>query len=154
MGGTAWTEVEDLKTAGPDDKVFQVDYKTGAIHFGDGVNGAVPGSGQQIRAGYSVDRDGFAAVSQAMRSTMDQINEYNSANGLEEKELYVYSSYETVNFVNTMHEDGYDALYDGLTIHPYSGHRPAEAVQRSQKRHSIITPCSKVIIRLRKWQTM
>ena len=121
VGGTAWTEVEDLKTAGPDDKVFQVDYKTGAIHFGDGVNGAVPGSGQQIRAGYSVERDGFAAVSQAMRSTMDQINEYNSANGLEEKELYVYSSYETVNFVNTMHEDGYDALYDGLTIHPYSG---------------------------------
>ena len=121
VGGTAWTEVEDLKTAGPDDKVFQVDYKTGAIHFGNGVNGAVPGSGQQIRAGYSVERDGFAAVSQAMRSTMDQINEYNSANGLEEKELYVYSSYETVNFVNTMHEDGYDALYDGLTIHPYSG---------------------------------
>ena len=33
---------------------------------------------------------------------MDQINEYNSANGLEEKELYVYSSYETVNFVNTI----------------------------------------------------
>lgn len=121
VGGTTWTEVEDLEAAGPDDTVFQVDYKTGAIHFGDGVHGAVPGTGQQIRAGYSVERDGFAAISEAMRSTIDQINEYNSANGLNEKEIYIYSSYETVNFVNTMHQDGYDDLYDGLTIHPYSG---------------------------------
>lgn len=121
VGGTAWTEVQDLATADADDTVFEVDYKTGAIHFGDGVNGAIPTSGQQIRASYSVERDGFVAISEAMRDTIDQINEYNSANGLEEKEIHIYSSYETESFVNKMHQDGNDALYDGLTIHPYSG---------------------------------
>ena len=121
VGGAEWTETTDLSSAGADDQVYTVDYKTGAIHFGDGTHGAVPASGSQIRADYSVDRDGFVQISQAMRDTIDQINEYNSANGLEEKEIYIYSSYETENFVTTMHQDGNDDLYDGLTIHPYSG---------------------------------
>ena len=120
-GGTQWTEVPDLETAGADAQVYSVDYKTGAVHFGDGTHGAIPQSGQQITADYSVDRDGFVQISQAMRSTMDQINEYNSGNGLAEKEIHIYSSFETEGFVNQMHESGNDDLYDGLTIHPYSG---------------------------------
>ena len=121
MGGTQWTEVSDLGTAGADEQVYSVDYKTGAVHFGDGTHGAIPQSGQQITADYSVERDGFVQISQAMRSTMDQINEYNSENGLAEKEIHIYSSFETEGFVNQMHESGKDDLYDGLTIHPYSG---------------------------------
>ena len=121
VGGEAWTETDDLSGAGAADKVFAVDYKTGAISFGDGEHGAVPASGKQITADYSVDRDGFVQISEAMRNTMDQINEYNAQNGLAEKEIHIYSSYETENFVQKMHNEGHDDLYDGLTIHPYSG---------------------------------
>lgn len=121
VGGEAWTETDDLSSAGAEDKVFAVDYKTGAISFGDGEHGAVPASGSQITADYSVERDGFVQISEAMRSTMDQINEYNAQNGLAEKEIHIYSSYETENFVQKMHNEGHDDLYDGLTIHPYSG---------------------------------
>src|SRR5699024_734813 len=71
VGGEAWTETDDLSSAGAEDKVFAVDYKTGAISFGDGEHGAVPASGSQITADYSVDRDGFVQISEAMRSTMD-----------------------------------------------------------------------------------
>lgn len=121
VDGAKWTETEELASAGAGDQVYTVDYKTGTIRFGDGVHGAIPGNGLQITADYSVDRDGFVQISEAMRRTMDQINTYNSENGFSEKEIHIYSSYETENFVNKMHEEGHDVLYDGLTIHPYSG---------------------------------
>lgn len=121
VAGEEWKLVDDLSAVSADEKAAWVDYKTGAIHFGDGVHGAIPAKGSQIRVDYSVDRDGFVAISQSMRDTMDQINEYNKENGIEEKEFYAYSSFETENFVTKMHNEGHDALYDGLTIHPYSG---------------------------------
>lgn len=121
VGDEEWTKTDDLGSAGAGDRVFAVDYKTGAISFGDGEHGAIPASNSQIRADYSVDRDGFVAVSEAMRNTMAQINAYNAQNGLAEKEIHIYSGYEARNFVTRMHNEGYDDLYDGLTIHPYSG---------------------------------
>lgn len=121
VGGEEWTEIENLDSADAGAQVYSVDYKTGTVYFGDGTHGAVPGNGLQITADYSVDRDGFVQISEAMRDTMEQINAYNSENGLQEKEIHIYSSYETENFVNRMHEEGHDSLYDGLTIHPYSG---------------------------------
>lgn len=116
-----WTETDDLGSANAGDKVFAVDYKTGAISFGDGEHGAIPASGSQIKADYSVDRDGFVAVSEAMRNTMAQINEYNTQNGLDEKEIHIYSGYESRDFITRMNNEGHNDLYDGLTIHPYSG---------------------------------
>jgi predicted phage baseplate assembly protein len=51
-GTTArWQEVESLAAYGPDDRVFVVDYATGEVTFGDGVNGApVPPGFRNVRA--------------------------------------------------------------------------------------------------------
>ena len=48
---TRWQEVESLAGYGPDDRVFVVDYETGEVTFGDGVNGAaVPPGFRNVRA--------------------------------------------------------------------------------------------------------
>ena len=69
-----WRIVDDLATAGPSDKVVEIDYATGAIRFGDGTHGAIPTKGQQIYVSYSVKRDGFIDVSKAIKRTTDAIN--------------------------------------------------------------------------------
>jgi predicted phage baseplate assembly protein len=46
-----WREVESLANYGPEDRVFVVDYATGEVTFGDGVNGArVPLGFRNVRA--------------------------------------------------------------------------------------------------------
>jgi predicted phage baseplate assembly protein len=46
-----WQEVQSLVGYGPDDRVFVVDYATGEVTFGDGVNGAaVPLGFRNVRA--------------------------------------------------------------------------------------------------------
>lgn len=46
-----WQEVPSLAAYGPDDRVFVVDYDTGVVTFGDGVNGApVPPGFRNVRA--------------------------------------------------------------------------------------------------------
>lgn len=112
-----WHRVDGLSSAAADARVFELDEKSGFFTFGDGTHGAVPARGAQVSVTYSVERDGFVNVSRAMRATMEQINADRAAAG----ELHVYSSFETEGFVRQMHAQGADALYDGLTIHPYSG---------------------------------
>ncbi len=36
-----WTRVDDLGVTGPDDEVFEIDWQTGMIRFGDGIHGMV-----------------------------------------------------------------------------------------------------------------
>ncbi|WP_291649758.1 LamG-like jellyroll fold domain-containing protein [Clostridium sp.] len=111
-----WTIVENIKDAGTKN-VVEVNYFNGEILFGDGKNGNIPVQGSDIKVSYTVDKDGFVQVSQAMRDTMNQINELSRTN----KEINIYSSYETEGFIRSMNEKNYNNLYDGLTIHPYSG---------------------------------
>ena len=48
---TPWQEVDSLAAYGPHDRVFVVDYTTGVVTFGDGVNGApVPPGFRNVRA--------------------------------------------------------------------------------------------------------
>ena len=122
VGGTAWTIVENFDNSSATDKHVVVDYSTGALVFGDGEKGAIPASGQQINVSYSVKRDGFVDISRAMKETTEKINQANEENGVDaEHEALVYSSYETSGFITKMANGGYNDLYDGLTIHPYSG---------------------------------
>ena len=122
VGGTAWTIVENFDNSKVTDKHVVVDYSTGALIFGDGEKGAIPAAGQQINVSYSVDRDGFVDISKAMKETTEKINKANGENGVDAAhEAFVYSSYETRGFVTKMNNNGYNSLYDGLTIHPYSG---------------------------------
>ena len=117
VGGTQWTVVDSFQNSGASDEHVVIDYSTGAIRFGDGVNGAIPESGQQIYVSYSVEREGFIAVSQAMREITDAINEAEGTG----HEIHIYSSYESQGFITKMADRSANDLYDGLTIHPYSG---------------------------------
>ena len=112
-----WTVVDSLANSGPEDTHCVVNYANGSIQFGDGVHGKIPPKGQNIYATYSVDRDGFVDVSQAMRDTMDEINHLSGT----DQEIFVYAGYETEGFVNKMAAGGYNDLYDGVVVHPYSG---------------------------------
>ncbi len=52
-----WTRVDDISIAGPTERVFQVDWWTGAILFGDGVHGAIPPAGTELDYSYSTTPD-------------------------------------------------------------------------------------------------
>ncbi|MBR6771392.1 MAG: chitobiase/beta-hexosaminidase C-terminal domain-containing protein [Lachnospiraceae bacterium] len=116
-----WQIVESLEGQAADAEVVTVDYRDGSFTFGNGTNGKIPENGATITVSYSVQRDGFVQLSQAMRAVTDEINTYNEANNIDRRvECYLYSSFETTGFINKMAEGGYDDLWDGFTIHPYS----------------------------------
>jgi len=47
-----WIQVDDFDASGPDDKHYTVDIDTGAINFGNGINGDIPHSESQIISTY------------------------------------------------------------------------------------------------------
>ena len=117
-----WEVVESLDNAGANDQKVTIDYRDGSIHFGDGTHGKIPAKGQQIYVTYKVKRDGFVAVSKAMKDMTAEINEINAKSGSAEKaSCYVYSSWETKGFIDKMAAGNWNDYYDGLTIHPYCG---------------------------------
>ena len=61
VNGKRWQIVHSLTDAGPDDAVFTLDPSTGAITFGDGVNGRVPDSGRII-VRYRAGSDGNTTI--------------------------------------------------------------------------------------------
>ena len=111
VDGQEWTCVDSFANQTSDAKVYTIDYRDGSFTFGDGVHGMIPPKGKEIRVSYQVQRDGFVAVSKAMKETMAKIDAT--------KECNVYSSYETKGFIDRMANQ--QDYYDGLTIHPYSG---------------------------------
>ncbi len=52
-----WTRVDDLSTAGPNDKVFQLDWWEGVILFGDGVHGEIPPASTEFECTYTTTPD-------------------------------------------------------------------------------------------------
>lgn len=116
VGGELWNPTDDITKAGKNDKVYQLDIKTGFFTFGDGEHGAIPEKGKQVKVDYQVERDGFIDISKAMRETQKQINE---ASGSQDK-INIYTSWEANNFVDKMHEKNADNLYDGMAVHPYT----------------------------------
>ena len=114
VNGVEWEIVDTLDGQTAEAEVCTLDYETGKITFGDGVNGKIPPAGQQITAHYSSNRDGFAAYSDAMKAIAAEI-------GIEIK---IYSGVHDAlqsSFITKMHEKGYDDKYDGVIYHPYAG---------------------------------
>lgn len=111
-----WNPTADITKAGKNDKVYQLDVKTGFFKFGDGEHGAIPEKGKQVTVDYQVERDGFIDISKAMRETQKQINEVSDS----QNEINIYTSWEANNFVDKMHEKNADNLYDGMAVHPYT----------------------------------
>lgn len=116
VGDELWGPTDDITKAGKNEKVYQLDVKTGFFTFGDGEHGAIPQKGKQIKVDYQVERDGFIDISKAMRETQKQINEMSGSQG----KINIYTSWEANGFVDKMHEKNADELYDGMAVHPYT----------------------------------
>ncbi len=113
VGSTPYTIVDSLEGQGQSN-VCVVDYETGKITFGDGINGNIPANGQQIKCGYSTNQDGFVAIYNAMKDTAKQIGiDINVLSGIDHSQADA--------FINLMNNQGMNNLYDGMSIHPYSG---------------------------------
>lgn len=123
VGNDQWSLVTkaEMEKQSSTAQVAWVDYMDGSIHFGDGTHGAIPQDGKQIKVSYTANRDGFVQVSQAIRDTMQQINSYHKTKKEQTKEMHIYTSYESNGFIEKMNKQGMNNLYDGMTIHPYSG---------------------------------
>ena len=52
-----WTRVDDLVTAGPADEVYEIDWMTGKITFGDGVHGEIPPAATALQFTYTTTPD-------------------------------------------------------------------------------------------------
>lgn len=59
VGGVTWTLTNDLSTAGQFDEVYEFDFVTGEVTFGDDINGAIPGNGENIEISYTPNQIGF-----------------------------------------------------------------------------------------------
>lgn len=58
-----WRHIPSLDSAGPDDKVFTLDTRTGTVRFGDGVHGARPPDGAAtVQATYRTGNGGTVTV--------------------------------------------------------------------------------------------
>jgi len=49
-----WTEVADLSLSSPDDRHYELDWQTGTLRFGNGINGRIPADGTTIRVSYQI----------------------------------------------------------------------------------------------------
>lgn len=116
-----WQVVDSLANAGATDTVVQLNKYNGTLLFGDGTHGSIPEQGQQVKVSYQVQRDGFVQIVKSMRATFEQVNKARSEAKLPTIDAKIYTSFETTGFVDKMHSLGLDNLYDGMTIHPYSG---------------------------------
>lgn len=116
-----WQVVDSLANAAADDTVVQLNKYNGTLLFGDGTHGRIPEQGQQVKVSYQVQRDGFVQIVKSMRATFEQVNEARTNANMPTIDAKIYTSFETTGFVDKMHSLGLDNLYDGMTIHPYSG---------------------------------
>lgn len=112
VAGTKWNIVESLSGQGAKN-VCTFDYDTGKITFGDGRDGNIPPSGAEIKCNYKTDQAGFVSYYDAMKEVADEV-------GMD-IEIYsgIYDGRQN-EFIDLMHEKGYDEKYDGVIIHPYS----------------------------------
>jgi len=119
VAGTAWTAVADLAAAGPTDRVYAFDPRTGTVRFGDGVHGAVPAKQATLTADYLPERKpGFTDFYSEMKKADPSIDvcatwaPINKDSGLG-----------VASFAQLMRQSGLADGYDCLIVHPYTNFR-------------------------------
>ncbi len=116
VGTTTWTAVADLAEHGPQDTVYTIDAATGAIRFGDGVHGAVPPKGAELRADYtSGPKPGFVHFYDAMKQADPSIDVCATWAPINEQ-----SGLGQASFAELMAGAGRAGDYDCVLIHPYT----------------------------------
>lgn len=115
VDGEQWEIVDTLEGKGAQN-VCTLDYATGELAFGDGVDGNIPQNGKPITADYTTHQDGFVQYYDAMKAIADEI-------GIDIQIYSGYADWGQENFINKMHAlsgDDQDK-YDGVIFHPYIG---------------------------------
>jgi alpha-N-arabinofuranosidase len=103
MNGVAWKGLSNLSAAAPDATVYQIDYKSGGITFGDGVHGAIPPKGAKVTVTYtSGPHEGFVDFYRAIKTANPGVK--------------VCSSIHDESFIRIM---GAQHAYDCIQQHPY-----------------------------------
>jgi alpha-N-arabinofuranosidase len=123
VGGTAWTAVADLASAGANARVYVFDRETDLVRFGDGVHGAIPAAGARVTVTYTLVYDGFVALSQAMHDTAAAIGtpiDVCSAWAPVEARGSEQTVRGTPSFARAMANRGQAGAYDCVVIHPYT----------------------------------
>jgi hypothetical protein len=110
VAGIKWTRVTSLAGRGGKENVYTIDYATGAVKFGDGVNGRAPASGSLVTASYSAVKHGFIHYYAAMKKADPAVK--------------VYPCSENDNFAEIM---GTEHPYDGVAVHDYLWRLPNDA---------------------------
>lgn len=60
VGEEVWKRIDSLSDAGPEEEVYEINYRRGMIRFGDGEHGAIPKKGSRITISHvSGPHDGF-----------------------------------------------------------------------------------------------
>jgi alpha-N-arabinofuranosidase len=68
VGEEVWKPIDSLADAGPDDKVYEINYRRGMIRFGDGDQGAIPKKSSRITITHvSGPHDGFVDFYREMK---------------------------------------------------------------------------------------
>jgi alpha-N-arabinofuranosidase len=116
VSGVAWACVTNLAAYGGSSQVYTLDFPTGTIRFGDGMHGARPASGAEIRLSYTCGRhDGFVDYDREMKAVDPTIK--------------VYSCLDWSEFCAAM---GTNHPYDGLVKHMYPSYGTPIAVADSE----------------------
>ncbi|GAA2756236.1 hypothetical protein [Actinopolymorpha rutila] len=119
VGGTAWTAVADLGSAGPSDRVYEFDPKTGTVHFGDGIHGAVPAKQAVVTADYTPERKpGFVDFYAEMKKADPSIDVCATWAPINKE-----SGLGVASFAQVMRQSGLADNYDCLVVHPYTNFR-------------------------------
>lgn len=116
VDGKAWSAIDDLAAAGPSDQVYSFDPDSGTVRFGDGIHGAIPGAGAQIRADYTTaHKPGYVDFRAAMKSVDPHITVYSTW-----APIRADSGLGTASFPSFMKSIGRTGDWDGISIHPYT----------------------------------
>ena len=89
VGDELWSSVDNIKSARPGDKVYQLDMTTGFFTFGDGEHGVIPEKGKQIKVDYySSGADSLGPTQQAVIQAVAQDNLDNQKDGTGEFKFF------------------------------------------------------------------
>ncbi|MFI6663215.1 alpha-L-arabinofuranosidase C-terminal domain-containing protein [Streptomyces sp. NPDC050523] len=116
VNGVPWREVDDLSSAGADDRAYTFEPDTGTIRFGDGRNGKIPPKQGRITADYgSGPHAGFVDYYAAMKAVDPTIEVLSCWALIGSGKLAPGKG-----FPELMAEHGHAEHYDGVAIHPYT----------------------------------
>lgn len=106
-----WTIVDSLEGQGADATVCTVNYDTGYITFGDGVNGAIPAKDARITITYQTEHEGYLDYYYAIHEKFPGVHVSAKISGEE-----------FIQLMGSVHP------YDSISYHPLSANQPGKTV--------------------------